>query len=215
MFAIYRVYFRGLALDSDLFPSTPPRVVDVPDKKPADFSGAVTVTLFKMTLAPGEKGENNAEVACTPGNKDKNNAQVSIEQRKMLKELKHNIESFLNSFKGVIPDKELNQRKRVLFMQLRLGKLNGGANNKKQKQEEEKEAKFAGVESGAETEPPTTDDDWENVEGVGAIDSKKQQQQKARRAARREARRGRGGMKQQKEAEEKVVKPETMDENRG
>ena len=188
MFTIYCVYFHGLALDLDLFHPTSPSVVDVPDEKPADFSGAVKASLFEMALALGNKGENNAEVASTPGNKDKNNAQVSIEQRKMLKELKQNIELFLNTFKGsVIPDKELNQRKRLLFTQLRIGKLNGGAKDKKQQQEEEKEAKFAGADTGEVTEPPTTDNDWENV---GTIDATKQQN-KVRREARREARHGR------------------------
>lgn len=109
----------------------------------------MTATLFEMTLAPGNEGENKARVAGTPGNKDKNNAQVSVEQRKMFKELKHQIEEFLNTFKGVIPDQELNKRKRVLFTQLRLGKMNGGARNKKQQeQEKEKDAKPAGVETG-------------------------------------------------------------------
>lgn len=47
MFVVYRVYFRGMALDTNLFPPTPTRVIDVPDKKTADL---------------GNKGENNAEV---------------------------------------------------------------------------------------------------------------------------------------------------------
>ena len=104
-FVVYRVYFRELALDTDLFPETPLRVVDVPDKKPSDFrqaplsrtDEAVAATMSSMTLAPGKKGKNA----------------VSDEQRRMLKELKHRIAEFLGSFEGVIPEDELKKRQRV------------------------------------------------------------------------------------------------------
>ena len=37
MFIVYRVYFRGIAVDPSIFPATPPRVVDVPTEKPPNF----------------------------------------------------------------------------------------------------------------------------------------------------------------------------------
>ena len=175
MFVVYRVYYRGLALNSDLPAATPPKVVDVPDKKPAGFRKApFTATLSKMTLAPGKKG--------------KNNANMSDEQRKMFKELKLRIDEFLATFEGEIPEDELNKRKRVLYAKLRLGRLAGGAKNKKQKQQERKKN---AQDTGVVTEPPTTDEDCENV---GPNETKKQE-----RKAMREARRG------------EAVKPETVD----
>ena len=203
MFVIYRVYFCGLEVDSDLFAATSPRVVDVPDKKPADFnkdplniasiggSDGAAATLSKMTLAPGSNVKKDGGVSAEERS-------ANQDRKTMLKDLKHQIESFLDTFKGIVPDEELNKKKRVLFTQLRgLGGLRGEARNKKQ--QDEKEAKFMGVEtSGEATEPPTTDDDWENVGEIGAT----KEQKKARREARCEARR----LKQQKKAEQKALK---------
>ena len=58
------------------------------------------------------------------------------ERKTMQKKLKHDISELLESYKGVIPDRELNRRKRVLNAKLR--GLGGRAKNKKQWQTQQK-----------------------------------------------------------------------------
>ena len=70
------------------------------------------------------------------------NTKMSITKRKVMKrktmqkKLKHDISELLESYKGVIPDRELNRRKRVLNTKLR--GLGGGAKTNKQWQTQQK-----------------------------------------------------------------------------
>lgn len=177
VFSVYRVYYRGLTVDGDLFPAIPSRVVDVPVNKQDNFretpinaasitgsDAAPTASMSNMSLSPGKRGNNNAE--------------MSDEQRRaMLKEVKDHIE-LLESFKGVIPDEELNERKRALYAALPpvptpAAAAKGGGDIRKQRQQQrrqqqqqqqQKRAKVTGADVSEEaTKPAAMDEDWQNV----------------------------------------------------
>lgn len=109
VFTAYRIYYRGVNVDPDLFPATPPRYVEVPIVKPGSarqariiaasgVDGAPSIPLAKMTI----------------------NSHLEIpdeERRAMLKEVKDHTE-LLKEFEGVIPEEELAKRKRALYAAL-------------------------------------------------------------------------------------------------
>lgn len=108
-FTVYRVYFRGVALDPNLFPATPPRLVEVPSTKPANgdlaLANAVAgnasetpmIPLSKMTIKP-----------------KKEHVMTAAERRELLKEVKDHMD-LLKSFEDVVPNDELKKRKRALY----------------------------------------------------------------------------------------------------
>lgn len=114
VFTVYRMYYRGVVVDPNIFPAIPPRVVEVPTRKQGNDQQATnnvakgggdapSIPLAKMTISPG-KGRNNVEMP-------------DGERRAMLKEVKDHTE-LLKEFEGVIPDEELANRKRALYAAL-------------------------------------------------------------------------------------------------
>jgi len=117
VFSVYRVYYRGVAVDPKIFPALPPKVVEVPLRKPANFRfvpnnvagcgddvpSIPSIPLANMSISPG-KGWNNGEIS-------------EEERRAMLKEVKDHTE-LLKEFEGIIPDEELVKRKRALYLAL-------------------------------------------------------------------------------------------------
>lgn len=100
------MYYRGCLLDPDIFAPIAPREVEIPESKP----NVVAVTSV----------ETNAESLCV---EDLTNGKAKFvelsdeERRALLKEIKDHTE-LLKEFVGVIPDDELNERKRVLYASL-------------------------------------------------------------------------------------------------
>jgi hypothetical protein len=184
VFTVYRVYYRGLTVDEDLFPAIPSRVVDVPDNKQDNFretpinaasitgsDAAPTASMSNMSLNPGKRGKNNAEM-------------TDEKRRAMLKEVKDHTE-LLESFRGVIPDEELNERKRALYAALPpvptpAAAAKGGGDIRKQRQQQrqqqrrqqqqqqqQKRAKVTGAEVSEEViKPAAMDEDWQNVGSI-------------------------------------------------
>jgi len=114
VFTVYRIYYRGLGLDPNIFPSIPPKVVEVPLRKPANLrqaanraagggDGAPTLNLANMTINAGF-GRSQPEVS-------------EEERRAMLKEVKDHTE-LLKEFEGIVSEEELAQRKRALYAAL-------------------------------------------------------------------------------------------------
>lgn len=166
VFTVYRIYYKGLDLDPNIFPAIPPKMVQVPARKPSNY----------------RLSANNIGINPMPA------ADMSEEDRRaMLKEVKDHTE-LLASFVGVIPDEELVKRKRKLYAALPpvptpamggLGLVMGKKQKKLLKKKEAKEAKEAAaklaavaapaaVPSETETETAlvaTEEEDVEKVEG--------------------------------------------------
>lgn len=110
VFTVYRIYYRGVVVDPAIFPAKPPRVVEVPAKRPADRNtagenggDAQSIPLAQMTIGAVKRGKN---------------VEMSDEERRaMLQEVKDHTE-LLKQFEGVIPGEELAARKRALFAAL-------------------------------------------------------------------------------------------------
>lgn len=109
-FTVYRIYFRGIAVDPSIFPAIPPRVVQVPTRKPADGGDGepMIAPLSKMTIGPGKIPVKGCNTDMEIGD---------VERRAMLKEVKEHTE-LLKEFEGVIPDEDLVKRKRALYAAL-------------------------------------------------------------------------------------------------
>merc|ERR1719223_218929 len=100
-FTVYRVYYRGLNLDENIFDPEPPRIVDVPRKKPEDWGTRDGETVLTLT-----SDVHTIDIG------------LSVEERRaMLKEVKDHTE-LLKDFEGVIPDEEIAERKRALYAAL-------------------------------------------------------------------------------------------------
>jgi len=98
VFTVYRMYYRGVDLDPNIFAAVPPKMVQVPLRKPPNFR-----------LSASSIGINPTPAAAVD---------LSDEDRRaMLKEVKDHTE-LLASFVGVIPDDELVKRKRKLYAAL-------------------------------------------------------------------------------------------------
>ncbi len=144
VFLVYRMYYRGLAVDPNLFPAVPPRFVDVPEKRPdniRDFvrnniAGSESAGFGNTFMAPcvpplengGEAGQEASVASSLPDlgtmtidNSNHNNQHyeeiTDEERRALLKEVKDHTE-LLKEFEGIIPQEELNQRKKALYLAL-------------------------------------------------------------------------------------------------
>mmetsp|Transcript_609 Transcript_609/g.1253 ORF Transcript_609/g.1253 Transcript_609/m.1253 type:complete len:416 (-) Transcript_609:119-1366(-) len=147
IFLVYRMYYRGLAMDPNIFPAVPPRSVDVPVKRPDDIRDFVRNNIIASHKGAGL--ENSDMVPCVPplvnggearqetsvawslpdlgtmtidGHHNKNNDQhyediMDEERRALLKEVKDHTE-LLKEFEGIIPQDELIQRKKALYLAL-------------------------------------------------------------------------------------------------
>lgn len=139
-FTVYRVYYRGLNLDPNIFDSEPPRIVDVPRKKPEGWGNRLEGDILfpiasnVLKIDPGPTVE---------------------ERRAMLKEVKDHTE-LLKEFEGVIPEEELAERKRALYAALPPvpPPVGGG---RRAKQQNKKKAR---VESPM---PMEEEDEWERL----------------------------------------------------
>jgi len=141
LFLVYRIYYKGVDLDPDIFAAVPPTMVSVPLKKPADFR--LSASYAGINLPPA--------------------VELSDEDRRaMLKEVKDHTE-LLASFVGVIPDEELLKRKKRLYAALPQvplpatgGEVAGGKQKKKKKAKEVAPAEVAPAE-------PAKDDESEKA----------------------------------------------------
>eukprot|EP00585_Thalassiosira_rotula_P007443 CAMPEP_0196139714 /NCGR_PEP_ID=MMETSP0910-20130528/6886_1 /TAXON_ID=49265 /ORGANISM="Thalassiosira rotula, Strain GSO102" /LENGTH=383 /DNA_ID=CAMNT_0041400471 /DNA_START=446 /DNA_END=1597 /DNA_ORIENTATION=+ len=105
VFSVYRIYFRGVTLDPNIFPARLLRMVPVPLKKPDTFRmahDASSLALANLTI--NASGRNNFDVS-------------EDDRRAMLKEVKDHTE-LLKSFEGIVPDEEIAKRKRALYAAL-------------------------------------------------------------------------------------------------
>lgn len=102
VFSVYRIYYRGLVADPKMYAATPPKVVQVPMRKPT------------AGQAPNIVGGLGEGASLSLANMD---VLSDEERRAMLKEVKDHTE-LLRDFEGVIPDEELLQRKRALYAAL-------------------------------------------------------------------------------------------------
>jgi len=99
-FLTYRVFYRSGDLDPDIFPASPPRVVDVPAKKPEnirDYGGRVN---------GGRKNSGPDARALLEANDE--------DRRALLAEVKGYTE-LLREFEGVISEDEIAKKKRALY----------------------------------------------------------------------------------------------------
>jgi len=133
VFLVYRIYYKGVDLNPDIFPAIPPTMVSVPLKKPSNFRLSASNAGINLPSAVDLSDE---------------------DRRAMLKEVKDHTE-LLASFVGVIPDEELLKRKKRLYAALPPVPLPamGGVEGKKQKK---KKAKVAAAK-------PAKDDELEKV----------------------------------------------------
>lgn len=133
-------------MDPNIFPAVPPRLVDVPDKRPdnirdfvrnniiASHAGAHLDNSYMVPFVPplGNGGEARQEASVesslpdlgtmTIDNHNSNNNEhyediTDEERRALLKEVKDHTE-LLKEFEGIIPQEELIQRKKALYLAL-------------------------------------------------------------------------------------------------
>lgn len=102
IFTVYRIYYSGTELDPDIFVATPPKVVQVPLKKPEnerspDPEGGPSLNVGDMTIGAGSLGDDD--------------------RRAMLKEVKDHTDLLVH-FEGVIPEEQIVKRKRELWLAL-------------------------------------------------------------------------------------------------
>lgn len=118
VFTVYRIYYRGVGLDPDVFPATPPKVVEV----------------ARGAAAPGAPlGAPPASAPARPSVVAEIKELGQDKRRAMLQEVKEHTE-ILNSFIGLIPDEEIAVRKRALYELLPEVPFSiGGAGKKKRK----------------------------------------------------------------------------------
>ena len=108
----YRLYYKGDKLDPDFPPPKPPVAIVVPAERPqaGDQSHFVTVPTVGDTTSPATRSTASVQPLAgtiNPGS----------ERQRILTEVREHLD-LLKEFEGVIPQEELNQRKRELFMAL-------------------------------------------------------------------------------------------------
>lgn len=109
VFLAYRIYYRGVNVDPNLFPATPLRYVEVPIVKPENTQQARIIT------ASGGDGAPSIPLANMTMN---SHVEITDEERRaILKEVKDHTE-LLKEFEGVISEEELSKRKRALYAAL-------------------------------------------------------------------------------------------------
>ncbi|EED93904.1 predicted protein [Thalassiosira pseudonana CCMP1335] len=126
IFLIYRIYYRGMDLDPDLFAPVAP-YIEVPQQKPANMRdypvgglvGDISGIVPSPRVARASGGVRG--VASFPNISNMkisyNMQQTLMEENKrraMLKEVKDHTE-LLKEFEGIISDEELQNRKRALY----------------------------------------------------------------------------------------------------
>ncbi len=111
VFTVYRIYYRGIAIDPKIFPPVAPRVVEVPTKKtdPAPAIEASGAAGSALSLPIADLAINRDKV--------KSVKLTDEERRAILKEIKDHTE-LLREFVGVVPDDVLAKRKRALYAAL-------------------------------------------------------------------------------------------------
>jgi hypothetical protein len=118
VFSVYRIYYRGIAVDPNIFPPVAPREVEVPTKKtdpaPAPAPAAVAVAVAGAGVSAPSLPPAGLAVK---SDKVKSVELTNEERRALLKEVKDHTE-LLREFVGVVPDDELAERKRALYAAL-------------------------------------------------------------------------------------------------
>lgn len=104
VFTVYRIYYRGTRLDPNIFPSTSPKVVEVPLGTAVPGAPAGTPLV----------GAPPAPAPPKPSVIDEIKELSNDQRRAILKEVKEHTE-ILNSFVGLIPDEEMAAKKRALY----------------------------------------------------------------------------------------------------
>ena len=123
VFSVYRIYYRGIAVDPDIFPPVAPREVEVPTKKTdpapaqAPAAAAVAVAVAATSGAARVSAPSLPPPVAVKSDKVKSVELSDEERRALLKEVKDHTE-LLREFVGVVPDDELAERKRALYAAL-------------------------------------------------------------------------------------------------
>jgi hypothetical protein len=101
----YVMYFKNARMDPDLPPATAPRDVDIPRERPGHRASAAAAATDQDVVADLE-----AIVS--------QDVKASVEERRaILKEVREHLE-ILKEFQELVPEEELNKRKRELFLAL-------------------------------------------------------------------------------------------------
>lgn len=111
VFLAYRMFYKGDNVDPDLPPARPPREVVVPNKKPPSGVSRRSASL-RDEDDDSESGLKSFMEQMAKGSNDL--LADAEERRKMLDEVKTHME-LLREFEGVIPEEDLERRKRELF----------------------------------------------------------------------------------------------------
>lgn len=125
VFLTYKMYYVGEDLKTDLPDAKPPKQIVVPAEKP--IKGLASTNPYLLSIG-NEKGN---VVSNTPGketdlnddeleaivNQDSSKRKEPDDRRLVLKEVRDHLD-LLKEFEGVIPEDELNKRKRELFAAL-------------------------------------------------------------------------------------------------
>lgn len=98
------MYFKNARMDPDLPPATAPRDVDIPRERPGHRASAAAAT--------------DQDVVADLEAIVSQDVKASVEERRaILKEVREHLE-ILKEFQELVPEEELNKRKRELFLAL-------------------------------------------------------------------------------------------------
>ncbi|KAL3764267.1 hypothetical protein ACHAWU_004079 [Discostella pseudostelligera] len=111
VFTVYRIYYRGITAEPNVFPIVPPPIADTPAKKNVVPVAAKTERVSPKAKAP------SANQAVVDETNNAGGDLSSVERIALLTEIKVHTD-LLSGFQGVIPDEELAARKRALYAAL-------------------------------------------------------------------------------------------------
>lgn len=103
----YRLYYKGDKLDPDFPPPRPPVAIVVPAERPQGGENGHFVLASGGNPSTGEPGAGTQQPNNGPG----------AERQRILSEVREHLD-LLKEFEGVIPQEDLNERKRELFLAL-------------------------------------------------------------------------------------------------
>jgi len=128
VFALYRVYYRGTRPDPDIFPATPPKVVEVPLGTAVPGAPPGNVVGAPPPPAPPR-----------PSVLDEIKELSDDRRRAVLREVKEHTE-LLDTFVGLVPDEEMAAKKRALYELLPPAPLPFAKAEKRKRKKRAKEA---------------------------------------------------------------------------
>mmetsp|Transcript_16369 Transcript_16369/g.37875 ORF Transcript_16369/g.37875 Transcript_16369/m.37875 type:complete len:354 (+) Transcript_16369:371-1432(+) len=179
-FPVYRIYYKGISIDSKLWDPIVPENITVPDKKPENWKSVRKSNRVDESDRVGVKvvetfSLKSLALDTSPALHDPDMSDDI--RRAKLHEVKEHME-LLAQFEGIIPEEELIQRKKALYLALPPVPLPQNTNNRRKSPPEdsdsERQSKKKAHSSMNATKPSGTDpieplpqmdeEDWESVQ---------------------------------------------------